>query len=173
MPNWCEQDLYVTCDEEDKEELKLFYERFKEKLETEEIIPYADKTALREKWNTLNEEEKKRWSMGENDEEEAFNQYWFNSGGIEWCRDNWGTKWGVCNWALVEEHLKYNELQFGFNSAWSPALTVITALSRLYPKLEFRVNYFEQGCQFNGTMTAKNGEVLNEEEGKYFGDRGG
>jgi len=173
MPNWCECDLIITGKEK---ELKAFVEFAKgeeednnerEAIMTTKFVPYpkehADIQKEIEDWHKANPG-KTEWD-GPKD--------WFNRGGRDWCIKNWGTKWGICHSELVEEDYKYEEITYAFDSAWSPPEPIILAMSKKFPELTFRMTYFEQGCQFNGIYECKAGEVLNEETGKYWGNRGG
>jgi len=175
MPNWCEQDLNVTCKKEHNKEMKEFIKFFKD-AKTEDIIP-LDKSKAREKFDTLSDAEKGRWMIGgERTLEEAFNAYWFNNGGYEQCCEAWGSKWGISH--KDEEYTNIDEeygaeAKFSWESAWSPTIPVVQKLSEMYPNLTFVLTYFERGCAFNGRVEFKGGEELSHEEGAYFGDRGG
>jgi hypothetical protein len=95
----------------------------------------------------------------------------FNSGGYEWCLTNWGTKWGLYDWKFKEFHK--NELIYTFQSAWSPATPLILAMGKKFPELRFDLAYFECGMGFQGKYVIMNGEVAEESQSKYEGERGG
>ena len=101
----------------------------------------------------------------------------FNSGGYDWCLQNWGTKWGICDSEKQEEYgwegKEDKEVMYKFQTAWSPPNPIILRMSKLFPDLEFEMRYFEGGGGFNGIYRCKNGEVQRDEQGDYFGDRGG
>ena len=192
MPNWCDCDLSVRLPyekankekankEEGIKELKRFQEFAKTEngiLDVDKFIPYPqefkklDKKAkeYQEKLKTLPEEIKKDMP------------YWikdgFNSGGHQWCIENWGTKWGICNAELENadyasaDSILY-ELEYTFDTAWSPPTPVVKKMSEMFPSLTFTLKYFDGSMGFNGRYTCKNGEVIENLSGDYFGDRGG
>jgi len=99
----------------------------------------------------------------------------FNSGGYEWCNENWGTKWGICNAELINDndYDETKELGYSFETAWSPPFPVVLEMSKLFPNLEFDLRYFEGGNGFNGLFVCKKGKVETDKQGDYFGSRGG
>ena len=68
---------------------------------------------------------------------------------------------------------KTGELLYRFNTAWSPIIPVIKKMGEMFKKLEFELRYFEQGMGFNGLFRMKQGKVIDNLSGEYFGDRGG
>jgi len=90
----------------------------------------------------------------------------FNSGGYEWCCTNWGTKWNFCyvssNVTTVEELKKQDYLQYFFQTAWGPPNPVIAKMIKLFPKLEFELNYFEPGNAYKGVLTGSNGKIIDD-----------
>ena len=172
MPNWCECDLSIRLigDKEDKQmvEFKKFKDLAETKqgketnaLDTEKFIPYP------EKFREMDKEAKDR-NVNKKGE---YIKDGFNSGGYEWCGENWGTKWGICEAELVD--MDSWELTYTFRCAWSPCLPVIKKMSEMFPKLRFELRYFEQGQGFNGLFVCEKGEILMDKQGDYFGDRGG
>jgi len=102
----------------------------------------------------------------------------FNSGGYEWCRDNWGTKWGIYDTVIEDSNLEDVEEEFGkvfisFNSAWSPPLPIIKKMAEAFPDLTFSLLYYERGAQYCGVLTIKKGQILDDFQANYYGDRGG
>ena len=91
--------------------------------------------------------------------------WWYN-----WNVKNWGTKWNCGEvWhdrdddSPVEGKTSYN-----FETAWSPAVPVIHALSGLFPTLSIAHRYCEGGMGFAGEVMYHAGnEVLRQE---YDGD---
>ena len=168
MPNWCECDLSINSDEKkDFKELKRFKAFAKTKdnvLDTEKFVPYPAKFKKQDK---IAEAHHKKtppdYSVKDG----------YNNGGYEWCLKNWGTKWGICRPELEEEDFDYGELLYKFESAWNPPIPVIIAMSKMFPTLTFEMRYFEMGCEFNGLLVCEAGKITKQEEGKYFGNRGG
>jgi hypothetical protein len=95
----------------------------------------------------------------------------FNSGGYEWCIRYWGTKWGMYDFSKWTRFKRSALIRF--QSAWSPPLPVIHAMSEKFPKLRFTIRYYEKGCAFKGVLQVKGGRTLFEGKGEYRGHRGG
>ena len=81
----------------------------------------------------------------------------------DWNVRNWGTKWDVAvhdgdeypETELVEED--ETSLVYSFNTAWSPPLPAIEALSAQYPDVEFDLQ-FEEETGWGGNYIFSNGE---------------
>jgi len=134
MPNWCENTLSIDGEE------KILKE-FKEKAKTIE----SEKT--RETDLSLNQ----FIPMPEFEEEE-----WY-----EWAIDNWGCKWDITAYI---NHESKKELIYTFDSPWSPPLEAIKRISKLYPTLNFTIDYAEPGMCFGGIKTYKNGKEIESDE---------
>ena len=173
MPNWCENDLVI---EGKLDRLQEFRERMKGKdrygdetyLNAEVLIPYPEEFRKMDEATALFlKEHPNDWTNAPKDG--------FNSGGYEWCVENWGTKWGFC-------HVQEPELQgygdegtliYHFDTAWSPPEPLVKKMGELFPDLTLDLRYFEGLMQFNGILRIENGQVTNDRSGEYFGDRGG
>jgi hypothetical protein len=139
-----------------------------------QLVPYPehfrDSDRLYDEWGKKPKEER-----GEPPPSDGFNH-----GGHEWCCANWGTKWNACFASLQEELRIWEEhgttmlaVELNFATAWSPPLPVIEQASRRFPDLRFELRYFEGRLQFNGRFVCEGGKVTDDEEGPYFGRRGG
>jgi len=174
MPNWCENDLTI---EGKLERLQEFREKMRGKdrngeetcLNEEALIPYPEEfKKMDEVAAQYHKEHPDDWRNAPKDG--------FNSGGYEWCIENWGTKWGFCR--VQEPELQsYGDdegtLTYHFDTAWSPPLPLVKKMGELFPDLIFDLRYFEGLMQFNGIYRIENGQVTDERSGDYFGDRGG
>jgi hypothetical protein len=69
--------------------------------------------------------------------------------------EEWGTKWDVGGSEIYSEN---GELQSYFESAWSPPVQGLTAISSLFPDAEFRLEYNEPGMAYCGVARFTNGE---------------
>jgi hypothetical protein len=86
----------------------------------------------------------------------------------DWNVRNWGTKWDVA----VHQDEEYPEteltsesetsLGYRFNTAWSPPIEAIVALSKQYPNLEFTLS-FEEETGWGGEVVVVNGEPMETE----------
>ena len=120
MPNHCSQDLWVTGPTNTLKEFKEFaketrvYNDGSEDLllSTNKFIPYPQKFIDMDNHAKI-----------ANLESSIYIKDGFNSGGYEWCIENWGTKWGIYDCTIVRENLSKNNgaIKYKFNSAWSPA----------------------------------------------------
>lgn len=163
MPNHCSQDLYVYGDEQS---IKDFIEFSKDSagiLSADKYIPYPQKYKDMDQAAKVARENGQHIADG------------FNSGGYEWCLDNWGTKWGIYNAKLTKEKFSGSKSQvnYTFESAWSPATLIIKAMAEKYPSLRFKLKYYEMGAGFKGTYEIKGDNVLVHDATKYSGSRGG
>ena len=163
MPNHCENDLYVDGPEL---EVKRFMALVGADKDTPEfscdaIIPYPERFKQMDeeaKWGTTNDG--------------------FNSGGYEWCCNNWGTKWGAYN-VGVYQHPKRG-VCITFTSAWAPPTPVIRKLFELFPTLSFEHEYFECGAGYCGALIYDpraleygDNPVREWQTNEYTGNRGG
>ncbi len=107
----------------------------------------------------------------------------FNSGGYEWCVNNWGTKWN----AYDIKRRDYGGFCLTFQTAWSPPLPVIAELHKRFPECRITLEFFERGMAFSGGVSYLQSEYAEDDEqgwepGKpyrewrsdtYCGNRGG
>jgi len=188
MPNHCDNDLYVYGSTKKLREFIEFAKGFdnynrEEALVTEKFIPYPEKfRKMDEEAKDIRTEIERKRKEGEDVSSISWPTDGFNSGGYEWCIENWGTKWGIYESELQDDsYLNSNpltdddeeEIMYNFNSAWSPPKPIILRMSKMFPELEFDLRYFESGAAFNGRYNCKAGEVIHDESGPYFGRRGG
>jgi hypothetical protein len=172
MPNHVEQDLWVTGNTETLKEFMAFAKDGDKLLSADKFIPYPKEYKDKDE-----EGERLRAECAASNDWTKYTGYrdGFNSGGYEWCVQNWGTKWGIYDAQLLLERFskKSGKLKYTCQSAWSPAIPVIEAMSKKFPTLKFQMKYYEQGMQFRGNFIAQNGEVVLHETAKYSGRRGG
>lgn len=77
-----------------------------------------------------------------------------------WRLENWGTKWDTANPEIIYE--EDNEIQYQFETAWSPPVPAIRNLSSAFPNLKFYLFFEEEGMGFYGAVRIVNGEVEEE-----------
>jgi hypothetical protein len=82
--------------------------------------------------------------------------FWWN-----WNIANWGTKWGVGG-DDVSIGKSGNSAFVSFDTAWSPPMRIVEALSAKYPDLVVHIKYAEMGMGFIGENTFVAGECTNE-----------
>ncbi len=97
----------------------------------------------------------------------------YNTGGYEWCNEHRGTKWGLYDVGLVEDHPEDRRIVYTFRSAWAPPVPVVKAMARRFPELTFHLVFYECGAGYQGSLKVRGGDILEDWEGPYYGDRGG
>lgn len=91
-----------------------------------------------------------------------------------WSIANWGTKWNACDGSVLRDNKKRRRsVALSFSTAWSPPVPVITALIEKFPKLQFKLKYWECGACYQGVLAGEEGVVTEDESGDYHGRRGG
>lgn len=157
MPNWCNNTLIVTSDSEaELNRFIAFVKSDNSDFDFEKIIPSTrTKAYWKKQWNTM--PKKKR------EKETDFDTYWFNTGkGYNWCVKNWGTKWYVSD---VDVNIADESMvEYMFNSAWSPPLAITRKLIKLFPKLDFKHNYDEDGMGYEGILESNNGIIIEDRD---------
>jgi len=173
MPNWCECDFYISGP---KEEVERYLETVKGE---ESVFDFNQLAPYPERFRGL-DGQMHEWLRKPPEEREALPPLdGFNQGGYEWRIANWGTKWNANDVRLVHESTWQNEgrpalsVLVTFETAWAPPLPIVMKASEQFPELEFELRYFEGRMEFNGIFACKRGEVTRDEDGPYFGMRGG
>ena len=94
-------------------------------------------------------------------------QYKDDSGmeGYWWCVKNWGTKWDLFEVEIIAETSR--SVTYLFDTAWSPPLAGVAAMSEKFPDLEFRIRFAEGGCDFSGYHCFKAGQCIKDRDGSY------
>ena len=182
IPNWCECELKIRAEsEESARELEKFvkfakgknrYDKFKI-LNEENFIPYPKKYADLDKkakdWieNNKNKDGTSRFSAPFKDG--------FNTGGYDWCVENWGTKWGICHAVIHKDKIcrDWGEVGYAFDCAWSPPEPLVKTMAKMFPMLKFELKFWEGANCFKGILICENGKTIKQETTKYHGKRGG
>lgn len=90
----------------------------------------------------------------------------------DWCNRNWGTKWG--DYWHQEVRVTKSSTKMSFFSAWGPITKGLIQVSKKYPKLTFKLWFFEQGMGYKGYDVIKDGEIIDQSYSEnYRGGRGG
>lgn len=170
MPNWCENELYIKGK---KSEVEAFLDLVRgsrdddTELDFTKIVPYPDPYKAADEARRAWEENHKGVPWGDRPPPPADG---YNQGGYEWCIANWGTKWNACDTRVRKTS---RGCTFSFNTAWSPPAPVIRKAASLFPSLQFDLKYWEGGCGFQGGLSVKGDDVLNDWDDHYTGNRGG
>jgi hypothetical protein len=176
MPNWCENDLAISGPEKDG---YAFFDHALGKNEGGERL-VLDFNKFVPEPGTITRDLIQHLPPGISAAECPDDELWYY-----WRLGHWGTKWQPDRFQVEGAEVSeaglvgipvYGgeaEVMVTFDTAWSPPLPVILAMSRTFPTLRFELRYFESSCGFNGLYVCEGGEVLADETGDYFGDRGG
>ena len=174
MPNWCENTLHVSGDEQ-------LIKKFKEQVRGEgTALSFASLVPMPKELKGLSsspkivsekeydeavkkakKEAKKNSMIGlclpitrkmKKDLMERFGAlHWY-----DWNIKNWGTKWDVNASLDCEEK---NDLTYFFATAWSPPEAWLRKVSERFLNLKFVMIYDEPGMGFKGTMEVMAGEL--------------
>lgn len=182
MPNHCHNDLWIRGNTEDVANLLAYIGADKEQpaFDFNTLIPYPEKFKQMDqemeavyKDATLLDAYKAKWGTSSDG---------YNSGGYDWCHNEWGTKWNAYGVARRD----YMGICLSFQTAWAPPAPVILALAKMFPKCSLSLEYLEQGGAFAGGFSCESEDdwydedepweavkVTDKWEAKYRGKRGG
>lgn len=79
---------------------------------------------------------------------------------LEWCTDQWGTKWG--SFRAGFDCVGDGTLEFHFETAWSPPAPVFRKFAKMYPHVQFVGFAFDEGWNFEAEIVAFNGFCATE-----------
>lgn len=88
-----------------------------------------------------------------------------------WGLLHWGTKWDLSPEETRPLSQSDTQINYGFDTAWSPPLPFFQSISANFPELSFELNYIEPGMQFAGTSLFKGGyevEAVSYENGVAY-----
>ena len=170
MPNWVFNQLIIEGSEEDITKVKAQLNKpFTTQL-SEDKEPTLYSNPVIAFWNIIAPPEDKieeyfgvhGYADGEKQGDTEYNWYNFN-------RSKWGTKWDIG----VADEVKYSEtelleesdteLNYKFNTAWSPPTPVIEELSRQYPEVTIILSY-EEESEWGGEIEYLAGEEVSISE---------
>lgn len=168
MPNWCYNKVTIRAKKEVRDEIQKFlkgmhfYRPFSPKAD--EIMPlescetiFSFHSVIPQPDDLLDEEDPRRKSnvprMKDNDRGMPG---WYN-----WRVENWGTKWDVTQVGFYETKVS---MTYEFETAWSPVIPVIQALSEKFPNAYITLTYKEEGMGFGGSISFKDGMIERETE---------
>ena len=144
MPNWCFNTLTVSS--ENSDDLKKFL--FENSNGKDQILDFNNVIALPEEINNSNS------NLSDNEKKNLIQKYgadnWRN-----WQVNNWGTKWNATNVNLVMD----DNLNYSFDSAWSPPVEWFYKLIQKYPELDLNLDYEEPSCDLAGYISFCNGDL--------------
>jgi hypothetical protein len=148
MPNWCENYLKVAGDRKYRDAFlaECFSKDKQERvfLDFEKIIPPPE-NYFRESIGVKEVADCKEKGLID----------WFS-----WNIGNWGTKWNVSGCDIKDED---KSITVWFETAWSPPIPILVALTKKYTGLSFTLEYSEGGMCFRGVFEGQQGEVIRDD----------
>jgi hypothetical protein len=167
MPNWCKNDLLITCDEH-PDALKQLTE-FTTRLEASHGVYDEGYRAGQEYYLLLDTfvpmPEKYRGTVsGSPSVHKAADDglTWY-----EWAIANWGTKWSDAD-TTIEDSYRFpgddgtefvSELRLRFDTPWCPPEQALLSISAQFPLLTFFDDWDEESPS-KGYLTIRAGEVI-------------
>ena len=176
MPNWAYFDMEVTGE---IETLKQFREAFKSTdkdgkdvaLDSEKILPYPEEMKKADKehkeWQDnfdkmewKDDEERMQWIEKNPQPKDGYNAM----NGYDWCRDNWGSKWGICEPDLVDDAKEEGDsLHYYGTSPWCIPEGLFAEMSRRFPDVTIVIDTSEESNAFVGEMEWQAGELVRDD----------
>ena len=164
MPNHCENDLWMSGRKQDVATALVFIGADKDapSFDFNTLIPYPDPfKSMDDDWEAIpdlvgvycDDPEYAARVAARKAAIAAYEAKWhttsdgYNSGGFEWCRNNWGTKWNAYHVARRDYD---GRVCVTFQTAWGPPVPVIVALAVRFPTVSFTLEYFERGMNCAG-----------------------
>jgi len=151
MPNWCNNHIIISGDENKISLLKNILEDVPKTIGEETVV---FKTLIGKEPTITTEDYEKGG--------------WFNSN-VDWFGTKWDVSYSDCQFDFNDDHIIMMPM-----TAWSPPVRFVSNLCKMYGVTAV-MNYDERGCDFCGRATIDiNGEVDDEEykynEGMYHFD---
>lgn len=168
MPNWVFNDLHIEGSAENIQKVKAQLNASYTRKNSEEEVIYSNPVIsflniVRPPEDKMDEYEGVHgYKDGEKQGDSEFNWYNFNN-------REWGTKWDVAvsdgekHSDTQLNHEEENKLHYYFQTAWSPPLPVIEALSLQHPELEITLRYEEEQGWGGEIYWDKTGSTIVEE----------
>lgn len=159
--------LKISCGSEDAS-YTAYYGDWKSLLTHKFVADYISENNLEQTQESVIQASEKRGftkekaDLRKNNLERYGHINWYN-----WCIENWGTKWDV-EAMLVDEGSTY--LSYTFSSAWSPPISFVEKASKLFPLLDFMLEFKEPGMGFAGEFEGNVEEGFTLNEWDYVGE---
>lgn len=89
-------------------------------------------------------------------------------GWYDWGCKYRGTKWDAgLNLNYYNEDEQEAELSVYFDTAWSPPVEWLHTIQEKFPELNFRLEYYEDGCCFRGVSQTEEGQIVDYYDQDY------
>jgi hypothetical protein len=160
MPNWVRNHLTITGTNEDIASTLATLRGPESDVDFNMLCLYPQKFA---DIDATAEREKERIDDFSADERKAFvdgggerPKDGYNSGGYEWCVENWGTKWNADDPHVDVEDGKAT---ITFDTAWDPPIRYIVVLAAKHPQVCLDLTYIDEMPNYRGRFKLTGEEV--------------
>ena len=82
----------------------------------------------------------------------------------DWKQENWGTEYDPYNDDSTQWEIFDDKALIPFMSCWNPPTVFLENVSSLFPTLTFFNQFADEGINFVGTETFRDGELIEEED---------
>ncbi len=167
MPNHVEGLIRIMGTKEDVNAVMEFVKDGENIISANKVIPYPEKFKKMDEeyhlrygnWDSVTPEQKER---AEADRKNGvYIKDGYNSGGYEWCCENWGTKWDFYDIGVSDVSKMHDGkflVEYLVYTAWAPAIPVMIALSKKFPNVTIEYWFEDEGwCYPAGRATIKDG----------------
>ena len=145
MPNWCENEVTFSGDEEKVQKIKDFVKGKERDFCFEKIVPMPKeiKNTTKSSPSKPTPEQSKK----------LISKYGFDNW-YDWCIENWDTKWNATDVEMEDED---DRVTYQFLTAWCPPEAVYYNLCRLFnidndEDIHCSWFYREEGMEFSGYL---------------------
>lgn len=171
MPNWTYNSLTIEGSKEDisaiKTQLNKPFQRQHDTWNKDtgnmELVDVTYSNPVFAFWNIVKPTDLETYALQKDPKHDDTIIDFKGDNWYDWNVRNWGTKWDIAvhdgeeypETELLEED--ETSLSYSFNTAWSPPLPAIEALSAQYPDVEFDLQ-FEEETGWGGNYLFSNGQ---------------
>ena len=155
MPNHCYNRVHISNDVEDNtEQFDKLVAIFESKKPFSQIITIPDFSKIK---NEDGELPVRREHKNPKTGEVSFVTMEFPKSGknddrwYDWNISNWDTKWDIAGGVEVDDY-DDEQVEFNFNTAWSPPEAICRKLRELFPEVGFSWFYDEPGMEVAGYL---------------------
>ena len=143
MPNWCENEVTFSGDEEKVQKIRDFVKGKERDFCFEEIVPMPKEIKDTTAPSNLSPEDSKKLK----------DLYGFDNW-YDWCNENWDTKWNACEVDMEDEG---DRVTYYFMTAWCPPSGIYAKLCQLFKidedeDIHCSWFYREEGMEFAGYL---------------------
>jgi hypothetical protein len=190
MPNYCETDLFIHGESQD---LLKFLNGLKRDEEgkfsiLESYYPMPEDIRNTESPTRIVTAEEKAKELAANKDKDDFfhihpitaeeaNQLMEKYGctnWYDWSKKYWGSKWGDFECVIKEgEEEEPYQIFISFQSAWCLPQKGLEQVIKQFPTLKFSLYSYEHGMAWQTGLEYDKGELVEQWEHKYHGNRGG